>query len=327
MDKTKVLICGATALTGRNIAERLMLDPRFEVYGTHFRHAPYPGNIMWHQVDLRRPEDVKRIVKDMDIVIHAAAVTFGSKMTMDNPFGQITDNAIMSSYILRAICEQKVGHFIFFSSATTYQPSEVPLKESDFDGNIPLYPRYAGIGNTKIYLEKICEFTTVISDTKVTVIRPSNIYGPYDKFVLDYSHVLPATITKVMRAQNHITVWGDGSEKRDFVYVDDLVDFVVLAIENQKEKYELLNCGCGNAISVKDLVYKIMDIAGKNHLSVFYDLSQPTIKKNVSLDCSLAKEKIGWTLKVDLDEGIKRTMEWYEENIKVPEHLEERADI
>ncbi len=317
MNKTKILVCGATGLTGRNITERLMLDPRFEVHAVRFTRLEYPGNIMWHQADLRKPEDIERIIEGMDIIIHAAYVTFGSKMTMTQPFMQITDNAVMGSCLLRAVFEQKIGHFISFSSATTYQPSEIPLLESDFDANIPLYPQYAGIGNTKIYFDKMYKFVADISNTKFTVIRPSNMYGPYDKFGLEHSHVLPATITKVMKANegDNIIVWGNGTEKRDFVYVDDLVDFVLLAIENQKEKYELLNCGCGNAISVKDLVYKIIKISGKD-LSLVYDLSQPTIRKNVSLDCSLAKEKIGWELKTDLDVGIEQTMKWWEQNIR-----------
>ncbi len=317
MNKTKILICGATGLTGRNLTERLMLDPKFEVHAVRFTRLEYPGNIIWHQADLRKPEDVKRVVQGMDVIIHAAAVTFGSQIMTTQPYTCVTDNAVMSSYLLRAAYQEKVKHFIFFSSATTYQPSEVPLKESDFDNNVPLYLQYAGVGNTKIYLEKLCEFTSNISDTKFTVIRASNIYGPYDKFGLEHSHVLPATITKVMKATegDDIIVWGNGTEKRDFVYVNDLVNFVLLAIENQKEKYELLNCGCGNAISVKDLVYKIIKISGKG-LSVVYDLSQPTIKKNVSLDCLLAKEKIGWELKTDLDVGIEQTMKWWEQNIR-----------
>lgn len=312
----KILICGATGFIGRNIAERFMLDldPEFELHAVCFTHPQYLGNITWHQADLRKPDDVERVVKGMDLVIHAAQVTFGSKMTITQPYMQITDNAVMGSYLLRAISNNKIDHFISFSSATIYQSSEIPLKETDFDGNIPLYSQYAGVANTKIYFERMCEFAANISNTKFTIIRPSNVYGPYDKFVLDHSHVLPATIVKVMEAQNHITVWGNGTETRDFIYVDDLVDFVLLAIERQKEKFELLNCGCGNAISIKDLVYKIMKIAGKESLSVFYDPSQPTIKKNVSLNCSLAKEKIGWELKVNLDEGIAHTIQWWKQN-------------
>jgi len=286
----KLVICGATGFIGRNIVEKFVLIPEFEVHAVRFKRPEYDlPNITWHQADLRNAEDVERVLKGKDLVIQAAATTSGSKDIVSKPYIHVTDNAVMNSYIFRTALEQKIKHVMFFSCTVMYPSSNLPLIESDFDSNSPMHPKYFGIGNTKVYLEKMCEFFANIGETKFTAIRHSNIYGPYDKFDLVHSHVFGATVTKVMISKDKIVVWGTGEEERDLLYVDDLVGFTLLAIRNQKEKYQLFNCGYGKAVSIKDLVAKIIKASGKN-LKIEYDLSQPTIKTSLSIDSSLATE-------------------------------------
>ena len=203
-----------------------------------------------------------------------------------------------------------------------HQSSDKPLKEDDFDANKEMHPRYFGVGWTKVYIEKMCEFYSRISSTKYTVVRHSNIFGPYDKFDLERSHVFGATMTKVMTAKDggKIVVWGTGEEERDLLYVSNLIDFVDLAIKKQKNKFELFNVGCGYSISIKDLVQKIIKYSGKK-LEIEYDLSKPTIKTKLCLDTSKAKKLLGWTPKISLDEGIKRTIDWYKLNLLTQEKI------
>lgn len=315
MSKTKVLVCGATGFIGHNITEKFALNSDFEVHAVHFKRPQYAmPNVIWHQADLRKPEDVERVLEGKDIVIQAAATTSGSKDIVSRPYIHVTDNAIINSYLFRTAFEHKIKHVIFFSCTVMYQSSERPLVETDFDANKPLHPAYFGVGNTKAYIEKMCEFFANISNTKFTAIRHSNIYGPYDKFDLEHSHVFGATVTKVMISEDKITVWSTGEEARDFLYVDDLVDFVLLAIRNQEQKFELFNCGYGRAVSIKSLVAKIVKASGKN-LRIDHDLSRPTIKTSLSVDSSLAEKKIGWSPEIDLDEGIARTIQWWKQNI------------
>jgi nucleoside-diphosphate-sugar epimerase len=226
----------------------------------------------------------------------------------------VTDNAVMNSYLFRSAFEHKVKHVIFFSCTVMYPSSDKALKESDFDASKPLHPRYFGVGNTKIYIEKMCEFFAGISETKFTAIRHSNIYGAHDKFDLERSHVFGATVTKVMTAKDSISVWGTGEEERDLLHADDLNRFVELALEKQPEKYRLYNCGLGKAISIKDLVNKIVAASGKK-LEIKHDLSQPTIKTSLFVDYGLAHKELGWEPRVTLDDGIKRTVAWWRENI------------
>lgn len=314
--KQKVLICGATGFIGRNMVEQLSKRKDLEIHAVRFNRPEFAcENVIWHQADLRNPSTVDQLISGMDVIIQAAATTSGSKDIVTRPFIHVTDNAVMNSYLFRSAFEHKVKHVLFFSCTVMYQSSDKALKESDFDANSALHPRYFGVGNTKLYIEKMCEFYAGIGETKFTAIRHSNIYGPHDKFDLERSHVFGATVTKVMTATDKITVWGTGDEERDVLYVDDLVNFVELAMTKQPEKYRLYNCGYGSAIPIKELVQRIVGASGKN-LKIEHDLSQPTIKTSLFLDCSRAKQELGWQPSTTLDDGIAQTIAWWRENIK-----------
>ncbi|MBA3660185.1 MAG: NAD-dependent epimerase/dehydratase family protein [Gammaproteobacteria bacterium] len=313
--KTKVLICGATGFIGRNLTCQLSQRDDLEVHAVRYKRPEYTcANVTWHQADLRDPEQIDRLIQGMDVLIQAAATTSGSKDIVTRPFIHVTDNAVMNSYLFRAAHEHQLKHVVFFSCTVMYTSSDKALKEEDFDARIPLHPRYFGVGNTKLYIEKMCEFYASISNIKFTAIRHSNIYGPHDKFDLERSHVFGATITKVLSAKEKVVVWGTGDEERDLLYVDDLVHFVEKAIKNQPEPYRLYNCGYGQAISIKHLVQKIVDFSGKN-LQIEHDLTQPTIKTSLFLDCQLAKTELGWEVQTDLDTGIQKTIEWWQKNV------------
>ena len=313
--KKKVLICGATGFLGRNLVERFIQKDDLEVYATYLEPGFFHPKAKMIQADLTKKEDVDRAVQGMDIIIQAAATTSGAKDIINNPAYHVTDNAVMNSLIFRAAFEHKVSHIISFSCTEMYQSSNIPLKETDFDANQELYPKYFGPGWTKIYTEKMAEFYSRIGKGKYTVIRHSNVYGPYDKFDLERSHVFGATITKVMTNENRkIVVWGTGQEERDLLYVSDLLDFVELALNKQETKFELFNVGSANSISITDLVKKIIKVSGKD-LEIEYDQSKPTIKTKLCLDSSKAKKILGWSPKISLDEGIKKTIDWYKNNI------------
>ena len=313
--KQKILICGATGFVGRNLAERFAARGDCELHAVRFNRPEYklPGAI-WHKADLRDPAQVETLVAGMDVIIQAAATTSGAKDIVTKPFIHVTDNAVMNSYLFRSAFEHKVKHVVFFSCTVMYPSREAPLKEEDFDANAPLHPRYFGVGNTKLYMEKMCEFFAGLGETKFTAIRHSNIYGAHDKYDLDRSHFFGATVTKVMTATDKITVWGTGEEERDLLHADDLCDFVEAALTRQPAKYRLYNCGLGQAHAVIDVVRKIVAASGKK-LEIAHDLTAPTIKTSLSLDCALAHQELGWQPKIPLDEGIARTLAWWRENI------------
>lgn len=314
--RKKVLICGATGFIGRNIAETLAKDDRYEVTGVHFSSPPFAHPaIRFVRADLTNREQVDALLNGVDIVIQAAATTSGAKDIVTRPHIHIADNAMMNSLILRAAFENKVGHLVFYSCSVMYPSSETPLKETDFTNGGDIHVRYFGAGWTKVYVEKMCEFYSRIGGTKFTIIRHSNIYGPHDKYDLERSHVFGATVTKVMTAADgRVVVWGSGEEARDLMYVSDLNHFVAAALDRQTAPFALYNAGAGRAVSVKDLVAKIVAASGRT-LRIEHDLSQPTIKTTLSLDASKAKRELDWEPRVSLDEGIRLTLDWYRRTV------------
>lgn len=312
-----ILICGSTGFIGRNLAEYFSRKKEFKVYGTYFGSSALNNKkIESLKVDLTSQKQVDQVTKNMDIIIHAAATTSGAKDVVESPFLHVTDNAIMNSILLRSAYKNKVKNFIFFSCSVMYQSSEKPQKEEDFSESDDIYKNYFGVGWTKIYTEKMCEFYSGLGVTQHLVIRHSNVYGPYDKFDLKKSHVFGATVNKVLDdSKSTILVWGDGGEKRDLIYIDDLVEFVEVALATKiKERFCLVNIGSGTAFSIKDLINKIIIVTGKKKELIF-DKTKPTIKTSVSLDSTKANRLFGWEPKTPLLEGIRKTVDWYTENI------------
>jgi len=317
MTKKNLLITGVTGFIGRNLAEYFAKREDFKITGTYCNSEPLDiPRVKMVRTDLTNKEDVDKAVMGMDIIIQAAATTSGAKDIVNKPYYHVTDNAVMNSLIFRSAFEHKVSRVLFFSCTVMYQSSEAPVKESDFNPNQEMYKNYFGVGWTKVYIEKMCEFYSRISSTKYTAIRHSNIYGPYDKFDLEKSHVFGATMTKIMTAKEgeKIVVWGSGEAARDLLYVSDFLSLVELVLGKQESNFELYNVGYGQAISVRDLVEKIIYISGKN-LTIEYDLFKPSIKTKLCLDIAKVKQSLGWVPKVSLEEGIVKTMQWYESNI------------
>lgn len=313
----RIVVCGATGFIGRNVVERLAARGDCQVVAVaHRRPAFTLSGVEWVSADLTGAEEVDRVVAGADVIIQAAATTSGSKDIVSRPYIHTTDNAVMNSLLLRSAYEHKVGRFLFFSCTVMYQPSDRPVREDDFDPAAELLPAYFGSGWTKLYIERMCEFYARICDCRFTVVRHSNIFGPHDKFDLERSHVFGATVTKVLSAPEGgtINVWGTGEEGRDLLYVDDLVDFVEDALQKQELSYRLYNVGAGKAVSIKDLVNRIVTLSGKS-LDIRHDLSKPTIPTTLALDGARARAEMGWKPRVSLDEGIARTLAWWRENI------------
>jgi nucleoside-diphosphate-sugar epimerase len=309
----KILVLGATGFIGHNIAQYFSMLGHDVIGVSHIREAIEIPNVKWiYHFDLCSPDRVHSIFKDIkniDVVIQAAATTSGSKDIVNTPAIHVTDNAIMNALIFRAAVDAKVRHVVFFSCTTMFRHGVVAE-----DSTIDIHDKYFGIAWTKLYNEKMCEFYSRIGDTKFTAIRHSNIYGPHDKFDLERSHVFGATIRKVMDATSDVTVWGSGEEARDLLYVDDLCSFVDAAIEKQPGKFGLYNCGYGHSTSINRLVDRIIATSRKT-LQVKHDLTAPTIPTSLTLDCTKSRKELGWKPNVTLDEGIAKTIKWYKENI------------
>ena len=319
--KTKtLLLCGATGFIGRNALEYFAKTKQYKIRAIYHERPPLSSvdGVEWVQADLRNISDIKKIFQDLDqntVVIQAAATTSVSKDILNRPHIHITDNAVINSLLFREAFDRKVEQVVFFSCSIMYQNSDIPLKESDLDLSKELEPKYFGPSWTKIYLEKMAEFYSRHGETKFSILRHTNIYGPYDKFDLDRSHFFGATVTKVLKNESGtISVWGKGEEKRDLLYVEDLIEAISLCLKNQKNKFELLNISYEKAFSVNEVVQKIIHYSKKT-LKVEHDLSKPSIPTSLTLSSENALKTIGWKRRNTLDEGIQKTIEWYQRNL------------
>jgi nucleoside-diphosphate-sugar epimerase len=247
------------------------------------------------------------------------ATTSGAKDIVERPYIHATDNAVMNSLLLRACHEAKVGHFVFFSCSVMYQPSERPVRETDFDLSRPLFPSYVAAGWTKIYVERMCEMYAGFGRLRCTALRHSNVYGPHDKFDLERSHMLGATVTKAMTAPEGgtLTVWGTGEEARDLLYVGDLVRCVEMVMARQTTPFALYNVGFGEAVKVRDVVERVIAATGRR-IGIAHDLSRPSIPFSLALDSSRIGAEIGWRAETTLEIGLARTIDYWSEKVRVP---------
>ena len=313
-----ILVCGATGFMGTNIAK--FFSNNYNVYGVSKNRKLNDKKINFFNYDLTSKKDIEELFNlgiNFDIVIQAAATTSGSKDIIERPYLHVTDNAVMNALLLQACYDYNVEHFLFLSCGVMYNPDKTPVKENDFSLDEEMFPNYFGVGWTKVYVEKMCEFYSRLGKTKHTVIRHSNTYGPHDKYDLEKSHMFGATITKVMNANDgdEIIVWGDGTTERDLLYVDDVVNFIDLAILNQEKIYDLYNVGMGKSFSVNDIVNKIIKISGKN-IKTKNDLTKPSINTKLAFNSEKAYKELGWEPKYSLTEGVKLTIDWYNKNKK-----------
>ena len=313
--KPVMLITGATGFIGRNLVEHFIDTGTHEVIGVYHDRPPYEiDGLKWLYADLTKPEDSRRVLEGVDVLLQAAATTSGAKDIVSRPHIHIADNAVMNSYLFRSAHDLKVPHVVFFSCSIMLKPNDQPQCEADFDESDKIHHNYFGGAWTKVYLEKMAEFYSRLGHTKYTVIRHSNVYGPYDKFDLERSHVFGASVTKVMTAKDKVTVWGSGEEERDLLYVYDLMRFVELAVKDVNAEFNLYHCGAGSNVKIKDLVDKIIKLSGRS-ITVEHDLTKPTIPASIKMDCTKALKELGWKAEWSLDEGIVKTIDWWKENI------------
>lgn len=312
----RILLCGSTGFIGSNILRQLSLNKHYKFRAVGF-HRKVDSNVDCEKVygDLREPSFVQEVTKNIDVVLQFAATTSGSKDIVNTPSLHVTDNAIMNSYLLKYATENGAKKFVFPSCTVMYQSSETPLKEIDFDPREKLFHSYFGVGNTKLYIEKMCQFFSSVSDMSSVILRHSNVYGPFDKFDLEKSHFLGATVRKVIDAkpQGDIVVWGDGKTARDLLYIDDMVSAVEKSIYLEVAS-DIFNVGYGEAFEVNDVVKKLIEISNKN-LSILHDTSQPSISTRLAINSEKFSNAVDWKILTSLEEGLRKTYDWAMDNI------------
>jgi len=265
--------------------------------------------------DLRIQTEALRLYTDTrpDIVIHLAAVVGGIGANRKYPGRFFHDNAIMGLNVIEAARTTGIEKFVCAGTICSYPKfTPVPFREKDFWNGYPEETNAPYGLAKKMLLVQLQAYREEYGFNGI-YLTPVNLYGPRDNFDLESSHVIPALIRKCIEAKQadapEIVAWGTGNATREFLYVEDAAEAIVLAAEKYS-KPDLVNLGSGQEISVRDLLEMIRTMVGAR-AAVRWDHSKPDGQPRRSLDTSRAAQEFGWRAKTSLHTGLKETIEWF----------------
>jgi GDP-L-fucose synthase len=300
----RVMVTGGGGFLGRAVVRRLEASGATDVFVP--RSPDY---------DLRTLAGIERVLADgrPELVIHLAAVVGGIGANRENPGRFFYENAIMGIQLMELARLAGIAKYVQVGTVCSYpRLTPVPFKEDDLWNGYPEETN-APYGLAKKMLLVQGQAYREQYGFNVIHLIPVNLYGPGDNFDPASSHVIPALIRKCVDAResgaDHIDVWGTGAASREFLYVDDAAEGIVLAAERY-DGAEPVNLGVGREIAIRDLVELIARLTGFEG-EIRWDPSKPDGQPRRALDTSRASERFGFEAETSFDEGLRRTIEWY----------------
>ena len=303
----RIVVTGGAGFLGEHLMRRL------QTLGCRDVFVPtYP------ECDLTRSDDVERLFVEHrpEVLIHLAAVVGGIGANRANPGRFFYDNAIMGIQLIEAARRHEVEKAVVLGTICAYPKfTPAPFREEDLWNGYPEETN-APYGIAKKALLVQCQAYREQYGMNAVFLLPVNLYGPGDNFDLESSHVIPALIRKcadaVDQGRDEIVLWGDGSPTREFLYVEDAAEGIVLATERY-DKPDPVNLGSGMEISIRDLAAKIAGITGFSG-RIVWDATQPNGQPRRCLDVSRAEREFGFRARTPFDHGLRKTIEWYQSN-------------
>lgn len=311
----KVLVTGGAGFIGSHVVENLVrrgakvtvLDNLQN--GSKKNIASVAKEIIFIKGDCLNPDDALKACKQQDVVMNIAARVGGIEFNRTHQATMLRDNLLLATNMIETARKANVERFLAVSTACVYPRNcSVPTPETEGFMDEP-EPTNGGYGWAKRMSEKLAQYYAEEFGMKVGVVRPYNCYGPRDHFDPALSHVIPALIKRVFDGENPVKVWGSGKQTRAFLYVEDMAEGMITAIE----KYPVpdpINLGTDEEISIKDLIKKIITMSGIK-TKIEFDTTKPDGSIRRNSDNRKAIEKTGFTAKVNLDEGLEKTITWY----------------
>lgn len=306
--KRRVCVTGGAGFLGSFIVEKLRERKAKEIFIPTIE-----------KYDLVQLDSINRMLDDArpDVILHLAAQVGGIGANQAHPAEFFYDNLMMGVQLIHQAWLRKIEKFVALGTVCAYPKfTPVPFKEDDLWNGYPEETN-APYGLAKKMLLVQAQAYRQQYGFNAIFVLPVNLYGPRDNFRPDSSHVIPALIRKCVEARNagqdEIVVWGDGSPTREFLYVEDAAEGILLAAERYNDP-DPVNLGSGYEISIKDLAQLIARLTGfKGKLT--FDTSKPNGQPRRALDVSRAEERFGFKARVNFEEGLKKTIEWYELSI------------
>ncbi len=249
-----------------------------------------------------------------DLIIHAAGRVGGIQANINNPLSFLYENAEMGKNLVVAAKKQNIKKLINISSSCVYPKNMDVALEEEFILKGPLEPTNEGYALAKIFVHKLCNYINEDNDQlSYKTIIPCNLFGKYDDFNLKSGHLLPNIINKIhdakLNAEDKVIIWGDGSVRREFMYVSDLIDCIFYSIENFSEMPEVMNVGVGKDYTVLDY-YKMVAKSFNWQGSFDFDMNKPVGQKQKLVSVNKLNN-FGWKSKISIENGIEETVKYY----------------
>jgi GDP-L-fucose synthase len=303
----RVCVTGGAGFLGSFVTEKLRQRGAREIFIPR-----YP------EYDLVQPQDVERVLDDSrpDVIIHLAAHVGGIGANRLHPAEFFYDNLMMGVQLMHQAWKRGVEKFVAIGTVCAYPKyTPVPFREEDLWNGYPEETN-APYGLAKKMLLVQAQAYRQQYGFNAIFLLPVNLYGPRDNFDLESSHVIPALIRKCIEAQESgqktVQVWGDGSPTREFLYVEDAAEGILLATERYNGP-EPVNLGSGFEISIRDLAELVRRLTGFEG-ELVWDTSKPNGQPRRALDISRAEKYFGFRAKTNFEEGLRRTIEWYRQH-------------
>ncbi len=253
-----------------------------------------------------------------DVVINAAAKVGGILANNDFPYEFLMENMLIQNNLIDCAHKTGIDKFIFLGSSCIYPKfAQQPLKE-EYLLTDSLEPTNEWYAIAKITGVKACQAIRKQFDKDYLSLMPTNLYGSFDNFDLKSSHVLPAMLRKFHEAKinkhSDVILWGSGTPMREFLFVDDMAEAVIYALENNLPEH-LYNIGTGKDITIKELAETIQSVTGHQG-NIIWDATKPNGTPRKLMDVSKMKG-LGWQYSTELEDGIEKTYQWFLENIDI----------
>jgi GDP-L-fucose synthase len=306
MNIKKIILFGSSGMLGANIME----DNRSNNY-----EFLCPTR---QQVDLLDRHSALEYIDRLkpDMIINVAGMVGGILKNSNNNYEFLTTNSYINLNLIDAAYSNGVLNFLNVSSSCIYPKNfNTKINEDDILTG-PLEPTNEGYAISKILSLKMCSYISNYKKLNYKTLIPTNLYGPNDNFDPKSSHMIPGVIRRIYECKksnkDFVEIWGDGSARREFMYVKDLVDFIYFSIKNFDRIPLILNVGMGFDYSIREYYHTIADVIGYNG-KFKYDLSRPVGMKRKLVDISKLEE-LGWRSTTSLEEGVKKTYDFFLNN-------------
>ena len=307
----RVLVTGGTGMVGQQLVPMLLnLDAEVFIASLDNKDLVNRDVKDFYQLDLSSLENCKKIMKGIDIVINLLGVTGSPLINQEKPASFMMSNLYCAINPLTAAQMCGVERYLYTSTYGVYAPSKI-MYEDDVWKSFPSdHDKYAGWAK-RIGELQVEAFRKEHSFKSIHIIRPANIYGPFANFNPTNSMVVSSLIKKIEDGENPITVWGDGSSIRDFIYSSDVANAIIEVFNKNIQKP--INIGSGKGVSIKELVQTLIELNNEKKIKVSFDISKPSGDPIRILD-TLTAQKNGILPCVTLKQGLKNTIDWYRKN-------------